>query len=226
MLTDATGLNWNRQTVRKTSTKEAGVVFHLGKKVSRNSIQWSSSSPVYNMFPSDGTNYRWNLKGSDLKLKYKAAPNAAPGSQTPSTLPYLLNPPKLDLKYNQRTTPNLLTPQLPLFEGTTRLLQTSPSDNSVAYSLGNLSNTFVSTVEVKEVRSTFTCPHCKQQVTVIHKHESPKCEKCGRVFHDDWQFCPFDGAKRPAGADSDWQFCPLCGKSIKADGKADVKPGN
>ncbi len=89
-----------------------------------------------------------------------------------------------------------------------------------------LANTLIQTNKVAEVRSTFTCPHCKQQVTVIHQHQSPKCDQCGRVFHDDWQFCPFDGAKRPATAGIDWQFCPICGKSVKPEGKAEVKLGS
>ena len=69
------------------------------------------------------------------------------------------------------------------------------------------------TLFTQEERHTFTCPHCKQQVTILGKRQAPKCEKCGRTFQNDWQFCPFDGAKRPASPDS-WQFCPHCGKRV------------
>ena len=109
----------------------------------------------------------------------------------------------------------------------TELIQRKPLDLNITYSTNNASgNTLFGTRDVTEVRSTFTCPHCKQQVTVLHQHQAPKCETCGRVFHDDWQFCPFDGAKRPADAGGDWQFCPICGKSVKVESKAGGKPGN
>jgi len=64
-----------------------------------------------------------------------------------------------------------------------------------------------------EERSTFTCPHCKQQVTVIKKHVAPKCPTCGRTFQDDWKFCPVDGTKRPDDP-GEWKFCPHCGKAV------------
>jgi hypothetical protein len=68
-------------------------------------------------------------------------------------------------------------------------------------------------LRTSEERHTFTCPHCKEQVTIISKRESPKCDKCGRIFQSDWKFCPFDGAKRPANADT-WEYCPHCGKRV------------
>ncbi len=68
-------------------------------------------------------------------------------------------------------------------------------------------------VTATEERSTFTCPHCKEQVTVIKKHTTIKCPTCGRGYQDDYKFCPFDGTKRPADS-SKWSFCPHCGKSI------------
>ena len=68
-----------------------------------------------------------------------------------------------------------------------------------------------------ERRSTFTCPHCKGQATVIRKVTAPECPKCGRAFRADWQFCPFDGAKRPATAASDWKYCPICGKRVEME---------
>jgi hypothetical protein len=64
-----------------------------------------------------------------------------------------------------------------------------------------------------ENRSTFICPHCKGQVTVIRQRQLPKCPKCSRTFQGEWQFCPFDGAKRPAVAGG-WKYCPICGKAV------------
>jgi hypothetical protein len=64
-----------------------------------------------------------------------------------------------------------------------------------------------------EHRSTFTCPHCKGQVTVVRRTQAPKCPKCGRTFQPDWQFCPADGSPRPRDP-GEWKFCPLCGKPI------------
>jgi hypothetical protein len=68
---------------------------------------------------------------------------------------------------------------------------------------------------VREQRATFRCPHCKGQATVIRAVQEPKCEKCTRVFQPDWQFCPADGAKRPAGAAGQWKFCPFCSKKVE-----------
>jgi hypothetical protein len=69
------------------------------------------------------------------------------------------------------------------------------------------------TVRSRETRSTFTCPNCHNQVTIIRKNVAPKCTTCGRPFEPDWKVCPFDGTKRPEAKD-DWKFCPICGKPI------------
>lgn len=76
-------------------------------------------------------------------------------------------------------------------------------------------------LNLQEQRSTFRCPHCKGQSTVIRKADQPKCEKCQRPFQPDWQFCPADGAKRPASA-SEWRFCPFCGKRVMDDKSSGV----
>jgi hypothetical protein len=67
-----------------------------------------------------------------------------------------------------------------------------------------------------ERRSTFTCPHCKGQATVLRASRQPRCAKCDRVFQSSWQFCPQDGTKRPAAAGA-WKFCPICGKPVAMD---------
>lgn len=66
-----------------------------------------------------------------------------------------------------------------------------------------------------EQRSTFTCPHCKGQATLLQtRRAQPACPKCQRTFQSDWQFCPSDGTKRPAATTGTWRFCPLCGKTV------------
>jgi transcription elongation factor Elf1 len=75
-------------------------------------------------------------------------------------------------------------------------------ENGLVYSYGS-----------REQRSTFTCPHCKRQATVIRKAVTPKCPKCERVFQSSWQFCPNDGTRRPA-SETTWKACPFCGKQV------------
>jgi hypothetical protein len=65
----------------------------------------------------------------------------------------------------------------------------------------------------KEDRSTFTCPHCRQQSTMVRVKQQPKCPKCTRMFQPEWQFCPADGTRRPA-IPGEWRFCPACGKQV------------
>lgn len=69
---------------------------------------------------------------------------------------------------------------------------------------------------MREERSTFNCPHCKGQTTVVRRRQQPKCTKCDRTFQTDWQFCPADGAKRPPDPGA-WQFCPMCGKRVQGE---------
>lgn len=77
------------------------------------------------------------------------------------------------------------------------------------------------TLNQQEERSTFICPHCKGQTTVVRHHQQPKCPKCNRVFQDEWQFCPIDGAKRPPFPGA-WRFCPMCGKEVAPDKQSGV----
>jgi len=62
-------------------------------------------------------------------------------------------------------------------------------------------------------RLTFSCPHCKDNATIIREARQPNCAKCNRLFEPRWQFCPADGAKRPATT-PEWKYCPLCGKQV------------
>ena len=229
MLTDATGLNWNQQTVKKADSKETTMIFHLGKKIARNpsmsNFFWGDNnrfkdSLTFKWNDKDKT-FHWSGKPNELKLNYQFTPNT-------------------DRKLDFQFTPNkegtrLKTDLLPLLKGNQGKTLTYPDIQSKLNllqskpltSIYTLGNSLVGTTNLLETRSTFTCPNCKHQVTVIHQHQAPKCDKCGRAFHDDWDFCPFDGAKRPANTNDDWQFCPICGKSIKADEKhekAESKP--
>ena len=229
VLTDATGLNWNHQTVKKTDAKEAGFVFHIGKKVSRNLVYqwWNHNLPSMNSWNLQNDNYNTNgIQNNRIFFN-----DVAPRIQWNSNQRIRVNPQKPG-------DPPLLQGGRIIEKGALPdpLVNTKTLNGDVLFLPGNginltnpystLGSTLIRTSDATEVRSTFTCPHCKQQVTVIHQHQAPKCDTCGRVFHDDWQFCPFDGAKRPANASSDWQFCPICGKSIKPDSKPDSKPGN
>ena len=219
MLTDATNLNWNRQTVKKTDAKEAVVVYHLGKKVSRNWWEQGYFSPYINTaVPRDSNgNLYWNGQNYNRWNFQYTAPKTDPGQK-----PELTPAPKGNRNFDVGTNLLQASPYTNSLRVGTTFTQGQSNNFSATYS--PLATTLTGVFNTTEVRSTFTCPHCKNQVTVIHKHEAPKCDKCGRVFHDDWQFCPFDGAKRPAGTDTDWQFCPICGERIKPDGKVETKP--
>ena len=232
-ITESASLHWNRQstilplhtykkppgradTVDVPTGKDVGLVIHIGKNLSPDLLRWSNVFPVDPFFQNNNL-YRWNAQDKNFQLNYRELLNKD-GSNF-----------KQDDTFQFKKVPSIqgdseklhwTAPHIESLNGQPPLLSNKPSDLSATYTLGN---TLLGTTSVSEVRSTFTCPHCKQQVTVIHKHESPKCEKCGRTFRDDWQFCPFDGAKRTATAGTDWQFCPICGKSVKGDGKAETK---
>jgi len=218
MLTDATDINWNQQSVNKVDAKSVSIVYHLGKKVSRNWWEQGYFSPYINTavpLYSNGNLY-WNGQ-NDTRWNFQFTPQKNDPGQKLNITPYPNGNQRFDIGTNLlQVKPSTYQNQV----GTT-FIQGQLNNLSTNYSLAN---TLASVVDTTEVRSTFTCPHCKNQVTVIHKHEAPKCDKCGRVFHDDWQFCPFDGAKRPASADPDWQFCPICGERIKPDAKVETKP--
>ncbi len=92
-----------------------------------------------------------------------------------------------------------------------RLVQ--PRANSLST---DLFTPLVYTSWLSEERSSFTCPHCKGQVTVLRHRQQPKCPKCGRAFSSDWQFCPADGTRRPAVSGT-WKYCPICGKEVKME---------
>jgi hypothetical protein len=220
MLTDATDLKWGRKVTRKKDSKEAEVTYQIGKTVTQPFLQWSDASPTTGFFSNDNKLFQWNGKGQDLKL-YKDLLKKDGTPLKPGDLPFLNG----SLKIDSGKSLNLTKPFTYTLPGGTQFLQPNIIQGNIpmvgAYSLNNA---LIGTRALAEVHSTFTCPHCKQQVTVIHRHETTKCETCGRPFHDDWQFCPFDGGKRAAKANTDWQFCPLCGKSVKPEAKIDAKP--
>jgi hypothetical protein len=142
-----------------------------------------------------------HLSVKDGKSTMRIFKYGANGKGRPSTLPEVLN-------FNLPLRPDG-TVQLPeqLPERLKQLLQQTGIDPNAAVPY---------VLNLQEQRSTFRCPHCKGQSTVIRKPDQPKCEKCGRQFQPDWQFCPADGTKRPAAA-SEWRFCPFCGKRVLDD---------
>ena len=54
---------------------------------------------------------------------------------------------------------------------------------------------------------------------MIRKVETPKCPKCERAFQPSWQFCPYDGARRPA-SETTWKACPFCGRQVSQNDAA------
>ncbi|MBC8101172.1 MAG: hypothetical protein H7Z41_01110, partial [Cytophagales bacterium] len=54
-------------------------------------------------------------------------------------------------------------------------------------------------------KRTFTCPHCRNSISILQQPEDIHCLKCQRVFEEDWQVCPYDGAKRPERKDA-WRY--------------------
>lgn len=90
-----------------------------------------------------------------------------------------------------------------------------PSNIIVSGREPTIINPFLYRYSTTEQRSTFTCPHCKGQATLLQtRRAQPACPKCQRTFQSDWQFCPSDGTKRPAATTGAWRFCPLCGKTV------------
>jgi hypothetical protein len=171
----------------------------------------------------DTNSVRADLKSTHLHFRKALAP---PLGQSPSS--WLLNIPNVLFDKNQWSdtlnspygtinkyfAPNgqpggtIITPN-DANNYSNKLLDTlkvySPDANAAAPLLYNLKSS--------EERLTFTCPHCHEQVTIIKKHVAPKCPTCGRLFQDDWKFCPVDGTKRPEDS-GEWKFCPHCGKPV------------
>ncbi len=228
ILADEADLHVNPQVSTRPEQKEVSVVYHLGKKASGSSYSPFLGGDSY-WFDYGGN--KWNANAPVIRFydhadlpTLKLSPNrpfelTVPANPNGKSLPLEVVPDKTTV------------PQVKLLNDSPKTSLTFPSSGKLyQWSADTISpqnyssySTLLSGVKVTEEHSTFTCPHCKQQVTVIHQHAAPKCEKCSRVFHDDWQFCPFDGAKRPATAGIDWQFCPLCGKSIKEGVKVSPK---
>jgi hypothetical protein len=92
----------------------------------------------------------------------------------------------------------------------------TPNGKSLTFNQNKDYSNYLYELVAPEKRSTFTCPHCKGQVTIVRKPHAVKCPKCGREMQPGWQFCPNDGTKRPADP-GEWRFCPLCGKPIDVE---------
>lgn len=223
MITDATDLHWDRHSTLQgdAKTKKLASTYRIGKKLIPQYLQLPANGQ-YNQFkysfPNAAQPFQWSDKqDKNFRLYYQELLNKDGKTKSYQVFPNLNGNLKIDpsIKYDAiqpltgQGTAKALTPTKPF-----------ALNNGTNFAIGN---TLYTANTLTETRSTFTCPHCKKQVTVLHQHQSPKCETCGRTFHDDWQFCPFDGFKRPAGAESAWQFCPLCGWSLKPDSKSETK---
>lgn len=211
MLTEAAEVKWGMAIEQKRGTTEKHLTYRIGKKVASTNLRWFDVNGVQGLFGNEPN--KWNMEGNNFRLNYQELLDKDGKIKGYRAFPKLDGTLKIDPKSN-------LYKPLVLPQGNNTLRSYFPADQNT-YALGNR---LITTNKVSETRATFTCPHCKQQVTVIHQHQTPKCEKCGRTFQDSWDFCPFDGAKRPVTANSDWQFCPLCGKKITEAIKGSAKP--
>ena len=135
---------------------------------------------------SQAAGVRWGRETKDGKTVYRIGKNV-PAFATPM------------IRFSSASPATAYRSALPLLSGTVPL---RALENGLIYSFGS-----------REERSTFTCPHCKRQATVIRKVETPKCPKCERAFQPSWQFCPHDGTRRPA-SETTWKACPFCGKQV------------
>lgn len=224
VITEMAGVGW-RSELRQEGSNKAELKPHIqitkDRKRGMNPFnRWMLSSPnVLNFnrtlrsLDNQDLN-RWNLEVSPLDLNKWKDLYTDPNNLDSKALKELPTNPKplWELqtpngtitvpapKSQGRSTPNSPLPLLQTPDGTT--LGNLGGNRSLLYDLSKT-----------EERSTFTCPHCHEQITVIRKHVTLKCPTCGRTFQSDWKFCPFDGAKRPAEPE-DWKYCPHCGKPI------------
>ncbi len=142
---------------------------------------------------------RWSVQRRGNDWIYRVGTNADNLFALPQNTLKVFQTPNEDSKFFGNNKPYVLT---------------LPRDSN-AYSsvLADPSSAKLFTYRTTEERATFTCPHCHGQVTMIRTRQQPKCPRCGRTFQSDWEFCPYDGAKRPAST-SAWHYCPLCGKQV------------
>ena len=89
MLADATDLNWNQQSVNKVDAKSVSIVYHLGKKVSRNWWEQGYFSPYINTaVPLDSNgNLYWNGQ-NNTRWNFQYTPQKNDPSQKLNLTPY------------------------------------------------------------------------------------------------------------------------------------------
>ena len=204
-LIESTGIGCTANTNTTTTdangkhTAETRVYYHFIKRASGPLVRWR--------FPDINGNANSNNYGY-----WNVSPTAS------QWIDRTVNPAKAKGATNQQgavTPDKQTTPPAPPVQKSTTVPGYVLPQGALPYVFDNqaLPRFYQYNFSTAEERSTFTCPHCKEQVTIIKKHTAPKCPTCGRVFMDDWKFCPFDGTKRPAET-TGWNFCPHCGKAI------------
>ena len=184
-ISDQTGLNWEKTSEVMGDSKTMKTKYRLGKK---------SIAP-----------FTWP------NIQYGNSPNSLNAIPKPVIQIYKFNSTRNKAEYLDSNANSLsgtvvqdghaLIPGVPVL-GTIFKNSNDRFSNALTYSLST-----------QETRSTFTCPHCQKQVTIVSQKQSLKCPDCKREFLSDWKFCPFDGAKRPASG-IEWGFCPICGKDL------------
>ncbi len=194
-ISDQTGLNWETTSEVMGDSKTLKTKYRLGKK---------SGEP----FPWPNTQY------GNLKDRWNATPN-----QVIQTFAFDTAHDKAESSNSSKNSFSAKTD----IEGHTLFSGVPVISKIFQNSDPRFSNALTYSLSTQETRSTFTCPHCRKQLTIVSQKQSPKCPDCKRDFLSDWKFCPFDGAKRPASG-IEWGFCPICGKDLPhKDGEDGVK---
>ncbi len=184
-ISDQTGLNWETISEVMGDSKTLKTKYRLGKK---------SGEPFY--WPDIQSGNYQNRSNTSPRSMIKTFTFDAAHDKAGS-----LNPSKNSLSGKTDIEGRTLFPGVPVL-GT---IFKNSNDR--------FSNAFTYHLSTQETRSTFTCPHCQKQLTIVSQKQNLKCPDCKRDFLSDWKFCPFDGAKRPASG-IEWGFCPICGKDL------------
>lgn len=222
-VSDQTGLSWGATAELMSDSKSMKTKYHIGKKLAEK-LSETNNNQYYPYLQNNRL-----LKFTELHNPYLMTPTL---QSVQEVLPLqrdingkpkpLISKPEDVFKY--RINKNSKVEVKPdTFSGNTvtGTIQNriDPLSQDVLAFVGknHISDALTYSLSTQETRSTFTCPHCRKQLTIVSQKQSIKCPDCKRDFLSDWKFCPFDGAKRPANG-SEWGFCPICGKDLPHSG--------